>query len=371
MKKTILTAALAIMLAACAQSGYNSGTLAIEKQGSFAVGGTVKTSEGTYTPVPQAIANRQGGAFWDAHQAAVAAGGMTLHGDHASVFYQIPARAKHTPLVFLHGYGQSARGWMTTPDGRAGFNELFLRRRYPVYLIDQPRRGQAGQSTVPAEINAVPDDQFWYAQFRIGVYPNMNEGVAFPKDQAAQEQFFRMMTPDTGTFDTGVITDAMVKLFDKTGGGVFVTHSAGGVIGWTTAMATDKVQGIVAIEPGAFPFPKGEEPPKLQSRFGDVAPMSVAPEEFAKLTHLPIVIYFGDFIPDGLDGTQGGEQWFIRMKMAQQFVDTVNKHGGNAQLIHLPEIGIRGNTHFMFSDTNNDQVAAEMARWLKEQGLDK
>ena len=51
------------------------------------------------------------------------------------------------------------------------------------------------------------------------------------------------------------------------------------------------------------------------------------------------------------------------MKMAQQFVDTVNKHGGNAQLIHLPEIGIRGNTHFMFSDTNNDQVAAEVARW--------
>ncbi len=42
---------------------------------------------------------------------------MTLHGDHASVFYQIPARTRHTPLVFLHGYGQSTRGWMTTPDG--------------------------------------------------------------------------------------------------------------------------------------------------------------------------------------------------------------------------------------------------------------
>lgn len=35
---------------------------------------------------------------------------MTLHGDHASVFYQIPVDAKKTPLVFLHGYGQSARG---------------------------------------------------------------------------------------------------------------------------------------------------------------------------------------------------------------------------------------------------------------------
>ena len=72
---------------------------------------------------------------------------MTMHGDHASVFYQIPVDARKTPLIFLHGYGQSARGWMTTPDGRAGFNELFLRKHYPVYLVDQPRRGQAGHQT--------------------------------------------------------------------------------------------------------------------------------------------------------------------------------------------------------------------------------
>ena len=56
----------------------------------------------------------------------------------------------------------------------------------------------------------------------------MNNGVAFPKDPAAQAQFFRMMTPDTGSFDVGVITDSMSQLFAKTGGGVFVTHSAGG-----------------------------------------------------------------------------------------------------------------------------------------------
>lgn len=361
------------VLAACITLGTQAGAapLSIAEQGSFAVGGTVKKSEGTYTPVPQSIAARKGGAFWDAHKAAVAAGGMTLHGDHASVFYQIPTDAKKTPLVFLHGHGQSARGWMTTPDGRAGFNELFLRKNYPVYLVDQPRRGQAGQSTVPAELTATPDDQFWYAQFRIGVYPKMNKDVAFPKDPAAQEQFFRMMTPDTGTFDVPATTDAMVKLFERTDGGVFVTHSAGGIIGWTAAMASDKVQGIIAMEPGAFFFPQGEEPPALQSRFGDVAPLTVPPEQFARLTRMPIVIYFGDYIPDHLDGTQGGEQWFIRMKMARQFVDTVNKHGGKAELVHLPKVGIKGNTHFMFSDTNNAEVADHLARWLHEKGLDK
>ncbi len=76
------------------------------------------------------------------------------------------------------------------------------------------------------------------------------------------------------------------------------------------------------------------------------------------------------WMPDHLDGTQGGEQWHIRMKMAQQFVDTVNKHGGKAELVHLPKVGIKGNTHFLFSDLNNAQVADHIAHWLQEKGLD-
>lgn len=366
---TLLTSTLA--LTAYSNYATASDSLNIAKQGSFAVGGIVKTSDGTYTPIPNEIAPKNGGTFWDAYGASVKAGGMTLHGDHASVFYQIPTNANATPLVFLHGYGGSIRTWQTTPDGREGFDTLFLRKNYPIYLVDQPRSGLAGKTTEKAEIGAIPDEQFWYAQFRIGVYPKMNEGVAFPADKAAQEQFFRSMTPATGAFNVGVITDSMVKLFEKTGSGVFVTHSAGGVIGWTTAMASDKVKGIVAMEPGNFPFPEGEAPSALTSKFGDVSPMSVPVVQFKKLTQIPIVIYFGDFIPDQPDGTQGGEQWFIRKKLAEQWVEVVNKHGGKAEVIHLPKIGIKGNTHFPFSDLNNTEVADEMARWLKANGLDK
>ena len=42
MKKTLLLAALSLALGACAQSG--NGRLTLAEQGSFAVGGTVKTS---------------------------------------------------------------------------------------------------------------------------------------------------------------------------------------------------------------------------------------------------------------------------------------------------------------------------------------
>ena len=49
----------------------------------------------------------------------------------------------------------------------------------------------------------------------------------------------------------------------------------------------------------------------------------------------------------------------------------VNKHGGDAKLVHLPEIGVRGNTHFPFSDLNNVEIADLMSQFLHEKGLDR
>jgi hypothetical protein len=49
----------------------------------------------------------------------------------------------------------------------------------------------------------------------------------------------------------------------------------------------------------------------------------------------------------------------------------VNKHGGDVTVVHLPEVGVKGNTHFPFSDLNNVQVADLMSAWLTKKGLDK
>ncbi|MDO4228044.1 hypothetical protein [Neisseria sp.] len=199
----------------------------------------------------------------------------------------------------------------------------------------------------------------------MGVYPKRNAGSAFPAGKAAEEQFFRTITPDVGKFDVKTVTDAMVKLFEKTAG-VFVTHSAGGLIGWTTAMQSPNVKGIIAIEPSGFPFPEESLSETIKNGFGDVAPIKVPEEQFAKLTKIPIVIYFGDFIPDQPDGTQGGDQWHARLKMAGLFTAEVNKRGGDAKVVRLPQIGIKGNTHFPMFDMNNQEVADEMARWLEQ-----
>ena len=113
-----------------------SKPITIVEQGSFAAGGTVLQNKGKFDPYKMGPE------------------GQTLHGDHAYVFYQVPQNASGLPLVFLHGAGQSGKTWETTPDGREGFQTIFLRKGYPVYLVDQPRRGRAGNSTVDSQLVA-------------------------------------------------------------------------------------------------------------------------------------------------------------------------------------------------------------------------
>ncbi|MBR1511762.1 MAG: hypothetical protein IJ625_03785 [Acidaminococcaceae bacterium] len=62
---------------------------------------------------------------------------------------------------------------------------------------------------------------------------------------------------------------------------------------------------------------------------------------------------------------------FLRSAMARQFVEAVNRHGGDATLVHLPEIGIKGNSHFLMQEKNNDEIMRLSLAWLKKKGLDK
>lgn len=328
----------------------NQKPLVIREQGSFSAGGTVIKSEGTFDALKP----------WNVPQ-----GGQTRHGDHADVFYQIPVKAKQLSMIFLHGYGQSRRSWQTTADGREGFANFFLRKGYGVYLVDQPGRGHAGQTTKPGQISALPDDQTWFTQFRIGLYPEFNAGVQFPKDSTSLDNFFRMMTPNTGNVDEATIVNAISAVMDKSGNGILFTHSAGGSPGWKTAIKNERVKAIVAYEPGGFTFPEGEVPEG--NRGGRGIPRS----EFMKLTKIPIVVYFGDFIPKEETKAASLNFWRNVLTTAHQWAKVVNSYGGDVTIVHLPEIGIKGNTHFPMSDLNNEEVAGVLAKWLKEKGLDK
>ena len=76
--------------------------------------------------------------------------------------------------------------------------------------------------------------------------------------------------------------------------------------------------------------------------FGDLAPLS--PELRALCAET-------EEISKGYDGCQ---------------VNVCFNYGGRAELLHLPEIGIRGNTHFLMSDLNNREIAELVDAWLKK-----
>lgn len=312
-------------------SAFAMKPVTIVDQGSFLAGGTIVTAPGNYKGTTEPTNNA----------------GETLHGDHAYVFYQKPKNAHHNSLVFLHGYGQSAKTWETTPDGR---------------------------STVAATISARPDDQLWYNNFRIGQWPDYNANAAVPRDEASRDQFFRAMTPDTGAFDEKVVVQAMTAVFEKAGDGVLITHSAGGGPGWGTAMASSHVKGVIALEPGTFPFPEGEVPPveKTTSPF-PAKGTAVSMDDFMKLTRIPIIVYFGDNIPKGDTpvANWSEDNWRVRWNLAKKWEAVMNKYGGYVQVVSLPDIGIKGNTHFMMADLNNEDVANAMEKWMKENGLAK
>jgi pimeloyl-ACP methyl ester carboxylesterase len=273
--------------------------------------------------------------------------------------------------MFLHGAGQFSKTYGTTPDGREGFQNIFLRRGFGVYLIDQPRRGNAGRSTQPIMLEPSADDQYWYDMFRVGPWPEYYDGVQFPRDEESLNQYFRQITPNTGPYDSGVITDAVAALFNKAGKGILVTHSQGGSNGWFTAIKSSNVNAIVSFEPALFVFPDSEVPEPIPNAYTLLPGIGVPMDDFMKLTKIPIVLYYGDNIPDKPSKDLGQDSWRACLEMAGLWAETVNKYGGDVTLVHLPKIGIHGNTHFPFSDLNNIEIADLMSQWLKEKGLDK
>ena len=89
------------------------------------------------------------------------------------------------------------------------------------------------------------------------------------------------------------------------------------------------------------------------------------------LTRFPILIIWGDNIPTRPDTANLGplENRRILVEQWRLFARAINSHGGNVVTIPLPSVGIFGNTHYPMADTNINQVAPVVLRWLSQQGL--
>lgn len=355
---------LSFVAAGCA-TVTPENSIVIAKQGSFFVAGRQVKGPGTYDPTKSTANTNEGNTFWI---------------DQMYVQYQIPVNARKYPLVLVHGGGGTGRVWETTPDGREGYQSLFVRRGFPVYIVDFPRRGRAGfpsfngpfgsldkTQIVPDATNRAGVEYAW-VRWRLGPkYPDVFPVQQFPMQ--ALDSFIQHLVP-TVSDDPEIISGALVALLEKIGPAIVVTHSQSGLFGWLAGARSPNVKAIVAYEPG-FVFPQSALPAPIPLFKGTMAAgTALTPAEFAHLAHIPMQVVYGDNIPQKPIPDLVADGRRAQVVASRLFADAVRKQGGSASILHLPEAGLRGNSHFMFSDLNNVEVAEQLARFLSANGLD-
>ncbi|MFC0402822.1 esterase [Paraburkholderia rhizosphaerae] len=324
-------------LTACASgpmdvSGTTPGPLSIASEGSFFIGGHDVHSD-TLSTVPN-----------------YATSGTVTVGQ-VYVSYQVPTHARPLSLTLIHGCCLTGKTWETTPDGRMGWDEYFVRHGFPTYVIDQADRGRSatdietinavkeGKAPVTAlpALFAASHEAAW-AIFRFGPqYPQRFPGEQFPLD--SQSGLWQQMVPDwIASLPTPNPTvPALSQLAAKLRNTVLISHSQAGIYPFqAAALSPNGIAAIVALEPAECP-----------SATGDLTPY----------TKIPILVLFGDYIDQS-------PRWAPRLNACRAFADAAVRAGGHVQLVLLPDVGIHGNTHMMMQDRNSLDVANWVLHWI-------
>ena len=277
------------------------------------------------------------------------------------VDYMIPQSVKGVPVVMLHGATLTGKTYDTTPDGRMGWFEYFVREGFPVYQPDQVGRGRSGFNQAvfnnvgaglvpPASQPALfrlADKYGSWVNLRFGPSP----GVAYPNQLFPVEfahEFSKQDVPDpsNGLPSPNPTIKNMSDLSKKLGGAILMGHSQGARIPSPAALVDiESVKGLIIIEPSNCTRPQG-------TTYTDA--------DYAKLAKIPILVMFGDNLAFSGIGTN----WQTSFDDCQTFVSRVKSAGGNAQMLWPPNLGIRGNSHMIMQDKNNAQIADLIIKWI-------
>src|SRR6202140_3399263 len=244
------------------QGKQTKGSLVLKDHGSFFVGGQTKA----LSPTSDITINQM------------------------YVQYDIPEDVgRHVPVVMVHGCCLSSKTWETTPDGRMGWSEYFVRQHRPVYLAGQSGRARSGfDASAFNEVRAGTkppgsqpntlwaDHQFAWRVFRFGP----SYGTAWPDTQfpvAFIDELYKQMIPDlNATLPMPNPTWAnMAALGVKLGGAILMGHSESSAFPARAALTDPTgVKGIVQLETGCL--------------------ADLMPDQYATLAKIPILIVVGD-----------------------------------------------------------------------------
>lgn len=267
-------------------------------------------------------------------------------------------RKDSTSFVFIHGITLSGKTYETTPDGRMGWKEYFARQGHSVYVVDQVGIGRSGfNQKVYNQVRAKatdPDNQ--PPLIRIS---DENTAVNFRFTDAAHEPVAEAKFPAHGyrefskqsiPFTAGTVPapnpnfSNLAALAAELKHTVLVSHSQSGAFPLEAALLnSDGIKAIVMIEPGG-----------TGAGYSD--------EQIAKISHIPVLIIYGDNVE--YETGVPGHSWEASYQGWKDFAKKLQAAGGTAQMLLLPQIGIKGNSHMLMMDTNNRQIADLILAWL-------
>jgi len=313
--------------------------LTLKAQGSFFVGGTreyqTQTELGGFCP----------------------AGHITIN--QMYVKYMIPQKqTNNLSFVLIHGMHLTGKCWETTPDGNIGWDEYLVRKGHTVYVVDQVGIGRSGFNqkyyndvrageasvTTQAIFSRKTDENSW-TNFRFGTKDGKAVAEAkFPVESL--EAFSKQNVPHITSLPS---PDAnylcLSELSRKIKNTILVSHSQSGAFPLQTALLNPEgIKAMVLLEPGG-----------TGNGYTD--------QQIKQLSKIPLLIIFGDHLKN--ETGIAGHLWQNSLEGWSTLAQSINKAGGNATVIHLPKIGIQGNSHLLMMDKNSLQIADIILSWCK------
>lgn len=266
------------------------------------------------------------------------------------VGYQLPAERKHRlPLVLIHGGGGQSTDWFSTPDGRDGWRDYFLADGFDVYWVDRPGFGRSPTNLDYGELKEGGNTRIVSFLATSEHWP----GVAGDHSDPAILAWLSSSPP--GPYAGNMVAAAdIAELLERIGPAILITHSAGAMSGWWAAeLQPDKVAGIIAIEPGA-----SNVVTQMRNRLGFEPPL---PEDFTPVKDATDCELQGSS-PSRLPRWKNIKVQLVGSELGLSAslpcaVKAFKQAGVPVKYTYLPDLGFRGNGHYMMAETNNGELA--------------
>lgn len=279
------------------------------------------------------------------------------------VRYMVPQGGDgNMPVVMVHGATLTGKSWETTPDGRMGWDEYFVRRGHPVYVPDQVGRGRSGFNQAvfnDVRSGSAPAASLprWIRFSDEVVWPNFRFGsktdAPYPDSQfpaAAVHELSKQGVPDVsfgGVPNPNSTFKALADLAAQLNGAVLMGHSQSGAFPLAAALLNPSAaRGLILVEPGGCP-----------GNYTD--------DQIKTLSAIPVLAVFGDH-RDAPTGIGIRPSWQLSFESCERLIARLKAAGGQAQMLSPAETGIRGNSHMIMQDKNNLQIADLILKWIDE-----